>query len=149
MATGEARHDGGAAAGGLAVLLVVLTGVATWCAMGPQAEAAPPGQELDVVIEVADPPRAVELAVGLGAAIVAVGIGLALWRRRAAGGEGYGLGAIGAAGVAGAALGFSGRLITAKSVGANIGGGLALIGGLPTAVVLTATAFVLAWKAVR
>ncbi len=128
----------------MAVGLVAVTAVATWCLIGPLDETAEPGRELDHVVEVPDPPRWAELVVAVVAIALAGLLGRALVRAAGPTLRPRALGALALAAAAGLVLGGAGRLLTAGSVGANIGGGIALLFGLPTAVVLAGVAIVLA-----
>ncbi|MGI8938510.1 MAG: hypothetical protein ACR2JF_09920 [Iamia sp.] len=144
---------------GPALLLVaglfLLAMVATWSLLGPQRAAVSLDGEprqvqddafYDYAARVPDAPRPVELAVGAVAASGALGLAILALGSRAgvASTTGARLVGTGASLLAGAIVGYGGRIVTAGVVGANIGAGLVLFFGVPLTVALLVVATLVA-----
>lgn len=147
----DADGSGGRAA--VATLgVVAATAVVTWCLIGPLSETPLPGQELDYSVRAPEVDRWIELVVAVLAIVATVVLGWVVDRARStrrAEAMALVVLAIVLAGSAGAVAGGGGRILTAGSVGANIGGGLALIFALPTTLVLSIVAVVVAARSAK
>ena len=138
------RHVAAAAA------LVAAIPVATWTLVGDLSSGGFDEAELDYVVRAPDIPSPVELVAGAVAVTVVLAsawiLALAVYRghlRRPW------LATVVPLCVAGVVLGFVGRAVTAGGIGANIGGGLAILFGVPFVAVLVIAAAVNAWVELR
>jgi hypothetical protein len=126
--------------------LTVATAVAAWCLIGPLREPGPP-ERLDYIVRSPEVDRWIEVLVGIVAVGAALALGRAAYRSRASDRQGAVPLFITVTGVAvttGLVVGGGGRLVTAGGGGANIGGGMAVLFGVPTALVLGPVALFLA-----
>ena len=125
---------------GAACLLAVP--IATWFLMGERSE---PGG-MDRMYSVPSLPRPLEIAIGLVAlAGLIVGMRYLIPRTRATGERAW-WEVFKALAVAGFLLAWGGRVLTARVNGANLGGGMFLIVGLPLIGAVLLWAAVRAWK---
>jgi hypothetical protein len=136
--------------GGKAVMavsgLTVATAVATWCLIGPLREPGPP-ERLDHIVRSPEVDRWIEVLVGVVAVGAALALGWATYRSRTSDRRvavPLFVGVTGLAVTTGLVIGGGGRLLTAGGSGANIGGGMAMLFGIPTALVLGPVALFLA-----
>lgn len=116
-----------------------------WAVVGPMVASQRPVAELDYLVHVPEPPRLVSVLVA-GAAGVAAVVAAVRARRRASD-PGAAAWALGLGAATGAAVGYGGRVLTAKVIGANIGGGMVLLFGPPAFLMLTVTVLALARNA--
>jgi hypothetical protein len=131
--TGGMRGLAAAAAG-----CAVAVPVAVWWLVGDLSSPVPPGTDYDYMVRPPAISPGVELAIGAGALTVAGGtLALLVWasaRRRF---DRRWWGALLPVLAAGAVAGFGWRVVTAGTIGPNIGGGLTLlVGGAVVAVLL-------------
>lgn len=119
----------------IAAALVLATPLAVWGLVGDLSETR--FDDLDYLLKVPQPPRALELVAGavalatMVASVVAL-VGAGVGRRWSA--------TVVLLCVAGALLAYSGRVITAGVIGANIGAGLVMFFVVPTALLLVVAA---------
>lgn len=129
-----------------AVALVTAMPVATWTLVGDLSSEGFAEDELDYLFRAPGLPWAVELVAGALAAGVIVASATVLGRAVAGGRlRRQWMATVVPLAVAGAVLGFGGRVLTAGGIGANIGGGLFVLLGLPFLVVLVIAAALNAW----
>ncbi|CAN5617708.1 hypothetical protein BH24ACT4_BH24ACT4_14320 [soil metagenome] len=135
--------------------LFLLAMVATWSLLGPQRAAVSLDGEprqvqddafYDYAARVPDAPRPVELAVGAVAASGALVLAILALGSRAGVASTTAARVVGTGSslLAGAIVGYSGRIVTAGVVGANIGAGLVVIFGVPLTVALLVVATLIA-----
>ena len=127
----------------VAVLLpILLIPVAAWYALGrPTSSQVPPG-EADYMVEPPPIPAWAEHGAGILALALLVASAAVLYRSRASVRLPEGV-ALALFVVAGLIAGGTARIVTAPGTGANIGGGLAVLFGLPFAGLLLVTGVVL------
>lgn len=125
----RSTREGANRAGRLAaVVLFPITALASWCLIGPSTEGSDPSTTYDYIVRAPEMNRGVEIAVGGVAAIgVIVAGSLFLKARRPASLARCWRGAAAWSLVSGLALGAGGRVVTAGTIGANIGGGLLIL----------------------
>lgn len=130
----------------LVLAVAVLTAPAAAWLMGDQSEAS----GVDHMVQPIDPPRWVAALLGEGSPIGTAAAAIVLLRLirqgRAAPGWAAALAAFAAAGVL---VGIGYRIVTAGVGGANIGGGLFVMGGVPAIVTLWVVGFVAIVRASR
>ncbi|GAA2776663.1 hypothetical protein [Saccharopolyspora taberi] len=120
--------------------------VSAWYAIGPLTAIAPPPEGADYVVQPPPIPAWAEHTAGILALALLAGSAVLLYRRTTArlpAWLAFGLFVVG-----GLIIGGTARLVTAPAVGANIGAGIAIIFGLPTAGVMLVAGVVLGVVAV-
>lgn len=140
---------------GLALGLAALSAIATWGLVGPQRESVDgldPGtvmteDDYDYAFRAPDVDPGLERVAGGAAALLAAAV--ATWVVLGVGDPAQNRGrqvlAVATAVAAGVVVGGGGRIVTAGVIGANIGGGLVLLVGPPTAAVLLGCSLLSAW----
>lgn len=129
-----------------AVAAVLAAPVATWTLLGDLSSEGFDEEELDYLFRAPAVPRTVELLAGVAALAVLVVSALVIGRALHLGHlRRPWLGTVVPLCAAGVVLGFGGRALTAGGIGANIGGGLFILFGLPLAGVLVAAAAINGW----
>lgn len=117
------------------ILLIIAVPVAAWWVIGDRSTAAP--AQADYLVRSPELPAWAQNTLGITALVVIVVFSVVLYRSHRKGLVGSRQGTLLAFLVpAGIILAATGRLVTAGVVGANIGGGLSLLFGLPTAGIL-------------
>ncbi|MFI6498209.1 hypothetical protein [Nonomuraea typhae] len=109
---------------------ILATPVAAWWLVGDLSATAPPGAELDYAVRPPDLGAGVERAAGLVAVLVVAGtLVFLIWSARRGRLDGRWWAALVPALAAGALAGAGARVVTAGTIGANIGAGLTVAGG--------------------
>jgi len=129
--------------------VVVAAPLLAWWLIGPLRENNRPASDLDYYVRAPDVPGWLVATIGTAALVVAVAAILNLARpinrRRSRSSLPFMMPLV----IAGVLIAGIGRLITAGSEGANIGGGLAVLFGLPVVAILVGVAIVAAVRAAR
>ena len=127
---------------GVGVACLLAVPVATWFLLGDMSE---PGG-MDRIYSAPDAPRPVEIFLGaMAAGALAVGLMFLIPRTRHSAERAW-WPVFGVLAVVGFLLAYGLRIMPARVGGANIGGGLFLMFGLPTLAVLVAWALLRAWN---
>ena len=120
----------------------VTAAIGTWYLVGDLTESP---SHTDRMLDPPAVPPLVEHAVGIGA-LVALGAGRVTMLRAASRRAHRSMNQLILLVAAGMLLGLIGRMVTAGGIGANIGGGLAIMFGLPVVAALVLVAVVIGWR---
>lgn len=111
-----------------AVVLFPMTALASWCLIGPLTAGADGSTTYDYMVRAPEMNRGIEIAVGIVAALGVIAAGSVVVKAKRAASLARCWAAVAAWSlVSGIAVGAGGRVITAGTIGANIGGGLLIL----------------------